>query len=293
MRPLQIIFLCLFLHSFLFSQVDSSAESFFPHHVGNLWQYRFPIGALAWTEKIDSVFVDTVGTIFIRFIYTNHDVNYSTHLWYIIKDSNLVYRDLLPRIPQNDGPLYKLDAKLGETWQTIIDPYPIAKINAIDSISIFGHLVNYKEIFYGWANSSDSIWWNKRTIAEGFGLIRAELEPMPEVYLSGAIINNVQYGFLVSVPYQKILPEDFILHQNYPNPFNPSTTISYQLPEKNFVNLRVFDMLGREVALLVNEEKEKGSHQIRFTPTHLSSGVYLVRLTAGNFSQTTKIIYSK
>lgn len=134
--------------------------------------------------------------------------------------------------------------------------------------------------------------------AEGFGMItrRGSYAIYGEFYLIGAKINGIKYGDTTLLSTQKnknISPVKITLYQNYPNPFNPSTTISYQLPEKNFVNLRVFDMLGREITLLVNEEQEKGSHQIRFTPTHLSSGVYLVRLTAGNFLQTTKIIYSK
>ncbi|MCC5942003.1 MAG: T9SS type A sorting domain-containing protein [Balneolaceae bacterium] len=78
------------------------------------------------------------------------------------------------------------------------------------------------------------------------------------------------------------LPDNFTLHQNYPNPFNPTTVISYELPENSFVSLEVYDMVGRQVASLVNGQVQAGMHQVNFDASGLSSGVYLYRLTAGN-----------
>lgn len=86
------------------------------------------------------------------------------------------------------------------------------------------------------------------------------------------------------------LPETFILSQNYPNPFNPSTTITYHIGIRNQVILRVFDIVGREVAVLVNEIKESGTHSVRWDASHVSSGVYLYRLQAGDFTETKKMI---
>ncbi len=89
------------------------------------------------------------------------------------------------------------------------------------------------------------------------------------------------------------LPADFQLDQNYPNPFNPSTSISYSLPERAFVTLKIYDILGREVASLVNEEKQAGRYQIRFDASNLASGTYVYRLAAGNFIQTKKMVLMK
>jgi hypothetical protein len=75
-------------------------------------------------------------------------------------------------------------------------------------------------------------------------------------------------------------PTEFALRQNYPNPFNPTTAISYQLLADSFVNLRVHDMLGREVAVLVNAERGAGAHNVVWDATSRPSGVYLYRLTA-------------
>ncbi len=88
------------------------------------------------------------------------------------------------------------------------------------------------------------------------------------------------------------IPKEFSLSQNYPNPFNPSTIINYQIPTNSFVALKVFDMLGREIATLVNEEKEAGSYNIEFRMTNyeLPSGVYFYQLRAGNFVESKKMV---
>jgi hypothetical protein len=86
------------------------------------------------------------------------------------------------------------------------------------------------------------------------------------------------------------IPINFSLSQNYPNPFNPSTVISYQLPVTRNVTLKVYDILGNEVAILVNEEKPAGNHKIEFNAGLLSSGVYFYQMKAGSFSQTRKMV---
>ncbi len=85
-------------------------------------------------------------------------------------------------------------------------------------------------------------------------------------------------------------PKDFSLSQNYPNSFNPSTMINFQLPISNYITLKVYDVLGREVATLVNEEKSAGRYSVVFNASDLPSGVYFYRITAeGNSKQFTDI----
>lgn len=84
-------------------------------------------------------------------------------------------------------------------------------------------------------------------------------------------------------------PESFSLSQNFPNPFNPSTTITFSVPEKSNVSLQVYDLLGKEIATLMNEVKAAGNYTINFDASRLSSGVYYYRLVAGNFISVRKM----
>lgn len=90
-----------------------------------------------------------------------------------------------------------------------------------------------------------------------------------------------------------ILPNEYRLNQNYPNPFNPSTTISWQSPVSGQQTLKVYDVLGNEVATLVDEYKSAGMYNVQFTMNNLSSGVYFYQLRAGDFIQTKKMILMK
>jgi predicted extracellular nuclease len=92
---------------------------------------------------------------------------------------------------------------------------------------------------------------------------------------------------------EDVLPVAFGLEQNYPNPFNPSTNIRYELPTGAAVSLRVYDLLGREVATLVNETQAPGRYTVRFDGSSLSSGIYFTRLQAGTFVTMRKMLLVK
>ncbi len=93
---------------------------------------------------------------------------------------------------------------------------------------------------------------------------------------------------------QKI-PTEFVLYQNYPNPFNPSTTISFSIPKRSFVTLKIYDILGNEITTLVNGEKPAGNYNVQFISStkQLASGIYFYRLQAGDFIATKKLILLK
>ena len=88
------------------------------------------------------------------------------------------------------------------------------------------------------------------------------------------------------------IPTEYSI-SNYPNPFNPTTTVNYQLPQNGFVTIKVFDVLGKEVATLVNENKSAGYYNANFDASKLTSGVYIYTITANNFTLSKKMLLVK
>ena len=120
--------------------------------------------------------------------------------------------------------------------------------------------------------------------------INQNLESLESNHRSTEGISEIQWKEQVEV--QKF-PDEFELEQNYPNPFNPITQIKYSIKEAGLVQLRVYDILGKEVANLVNENKEAGYYDIEFNASNLPSGVYICRLTTSGFTQARKMILTK
>lgn len=110
---------------------------------------------------------------------------------------------------------------------------------------------------------------------------------------SYALIDQINFGPTSDVKQIDQNPADYSLKQNYPNPFNPSTVIEFSIPQESFVELKVFDILGNEVATLANDDYAAGNYKADFTGDNLPSGIYVARLTAGNFIQTKKMLLLK
>jgi hypothetical protein len=89
------------------------------------------------------------------------------------------------------------------------------------------------------------------------------------------------------------IPDKFELMQNYPNPFNPSTKIKYSLSAPGYANIKIYNLMGQEIATLLNEEKSAGNYEVKFDGTKLPSGIYFYTLLTGNFVQTKKMVLIK
>ena len=135
-----------------------------------------------------------------------------------------------------------------------LPPYPVTR----DTLSVGKHAVVGEVVGYG---LSDTLWVTVTT--------------------------------LNAVKEEPAGPRGYVLENSYPDPFNPSTTIGYRLPVRSHVALLIFDVLGRKVATLVNEEQNTGSYSISFNAAGLPSGVYFDRLEAGTFSETRKLLLLK
>jgi hypothetical protein len=142
-----------------------------------------------------------------------------------------------------------------------------------------------------------------------FGIIGAENEVADFISIDplngiGTIIGSVGFKNILGLAYAEtgitdviyesiFIPDDYVLEQNYPNPFNPSTKIRYSIPQPSNVVIKFFDILGNEIATLINEEKPAGSYEVEINSSDLVSGVYFYRLQAGNFTETKKMILLK
>ncbi len=138
-------------------------------------------------------------------------------------------------------------------------------------------------------NAYCEIWYNNQWMS-GDGDI---LFQYANDFTVAIITNNISayYSNIVSVDEnENFVINDFSLSQNFPNPFNPSTLIEYKIPKYTFVEIVVYDILGKEIATLVEEYKSKGIHKIQFNSNNLPSGVYIYRIKAGNYSETKKMI---
>jgi hypothetical protein len=110
-----------------------------------------------------------------------------------------------------------------------------------------------------------------------------------------AIVDDLSFGGAVDVKdnNNQEAPNSFILKQNYPNPFNPSTKIEYSIPEESFVNLKVYNVIGQEVATLVNQFQKAGTYRADFNAEGMQSGIYIVKLTANKFTKSIKMTLLK
>jgi hypothetical protein len=161
---------------------------------------------------------------------------------------------------------------IGDTLQFLLDDGTIPLINNPTSSYRIG--VNG----IGWYNRADPSYASGRTPSYENLLLTASIA-VPTAVNEAATRTNV--------------PQQYGLAQNYPNPFNPSTSIKFQLPSKEWVTLKIYDIIGREVATLANGIREAGNYTVQWSAANLSSGVYWYRLTAGTFVQTNKMLLLK
>jgi len=167
--------------------------------------------------------------------------------------------------------------------------YRVASLSASGKITLKsdGQTINSVDlpITGGWQN-----WQSVSSVVYLFG---GQHTIRLDATRGGFNINWFNFDALTNIETTENIPKDFSLSQNYPNPFNPSTCIQYSIGSKEFVTLKVFDVLGNEVATLVNENREAGIYSIEINADILSSGVYYYKIQAGAFIQTKKMILIK
>jgi hypothetical protein len=261
--------------------------AFFPIHFGDIWQYDDGAGGAIEENRMLGDSSGNDGEDFLR-------TSLFGGILYDVKDYHV--RDSAWGAPPYGNLRYKLDADSGESWTLRRDSSGVLRAIVVDVYSalVFGEFpAVIKKIAYVDSATGDELITDY--LASDFGLIRQDLGGSPVRVLRGVRIDGVEYGRLVTdrVGKDELGPERFILGQNYPNPFNPTTTISYEVPEQGLVTLKVFTVLGQEIATLVHAIESPGSRSVRFDGTGLPSGVYFYRLQAGSHAGTKMLMIMK
>lgn len=136
--------------------------------------------------------------------------------------------------------------------------------------------------------------WKITQLIDGVPYREDELIDGQSIDLYSSEINELRLEYIESgLPQESETPISYSLKQNFPNPFNPTTQISYQIPQQQFVKLEVFDLLGRRVSQLVNENQPAGNYTVIFDASNLTSGVYIYRLQAGSYSKVRRLLLVK
>jgi hypothetical protein len=154
--------------------------------------------------------------------------------------------------------------------------------------SIGNTIATLRENTYCSAGTYKSVWLPSTTLPEGTYFCKMTADTF-----SSTITMHRKATATSVFDQSPINISQYVLYQNYPNPFNPATVIRYSLPVNGSVTLKVYDVIGREVAMLMNQEKLAGTYQIPFDASKLPSGIYFYRLTAGSFTQVKKMLMIK
>ena len=189
-----------------------------------------------------------------------------------------------------DGLYHSLDN--GATWN---------KISELNLSFVYSSVVDLSGTYYvsSWTggvytSSNDGTTWSSLGMS-GFGVSTVMVSPNSQDIYLGTKEGKVfkMNASVTGVEGETELPTEFSLSQNYPNPFNPSTTIEFALPVSGKYSLKIFDILGQEVASLINGELNGGMHKITFNAKQLASGMYIYRLTGNNVNITKKMMLMK
>lgn len=283
---LQLLFCSII---FLFITTNLSGQDYFPLEVGNRWDYNVEIHSPGGHISYDTLSI----------LITEKKM-LSNGKEYFVFSSSLsfgFYGSRFARVEDNkiyvyleedstDCFVFRFDIPMGSFYSKCNGAN--VEVLSIDTVFFWGTLdINqYQELY---------------RFSEHFGIYDYYEPGLVTKYysLSGCIISGVSYGNLLVPVYETepTLQTKLSISQNYPNPFNPSTKIKYSVISTQNVIVKVYDLLGREVATLVNQEKPAGSYEAEFSMglihQTLPSGVYFYRLQAGSFVETKKMVLTK
>lgn len=288
------------------------STTFFPHHLGDVWEYYYTDATGSDILQANVVFdsTDTLSNSFItiserliisgdpsNIFFDNYFINMANHVYAIFPTDSLLW--------------FKLNAEKSDIWK-VGDPLPWAIVDSIWQDELFGTTTTFKKIdFYSFIDTASTdttfgIQLEVDILAEGFGIIYRGSGELPYVIsLKGAVIDGVTYGDTTVVgisEFERVplkIPEQIQLNQNYPNPFNLQTTISFALKYPNKITVMIYDITGKEVKKLIdNQLFYAGLHKIRWNGKteeggDAASGFYIYQISTKTQSISQKMLLIK
>lgn len=286
---------------------------FYPLQIGNKWIYERFDYSIDWNTG--NTIIDT--SYFQRRVLGLENKP-NGKKYYKIDDYDFYTKlkfENFERIDSSTGLVYRYDSTLDSTdFECIVDDLMAEKGNQINSSRLYsyynpiGMIFENEDYFNDWSSyrkrngfSGGSFGAEYYSLTQGFGLDSVFVSLIDafdaHIDIKGCVIDGVVYGDTTLTDIdgctEPLLPAHFVLDQNFPNPFNPTTKITWQSPVSAHQTLKVYDMLGNEVATLVDEFRNAGIYEVDFDASKLSSGVYFYQLKAGDFLQTKKMILIK
>ena len=292
---------------------DNSLQ-YYPLSIGDKWTYK--VTGIAYTEEAEEIDYSFTKEVVRNVLLSNGKTYYESKITRSDIE-NLIYT--YERIDSAEGRVYQM---IDGTEVLKFDFKHVPGDTIEQYVDFYGHLVNTVYARDSLVKYDDQWFPSKKYTAwyEDFYLVTARLGLMEYSYtfdfgfenceLMGAYVNGNYYGDTLAVHVddkRTEQPTEFHLYQNYPNPFNPTTTIKYTIPADLFplpgelapiyrgvggglVTLKIYDILGREVATLVNEQQRPGIYNVKLDASGLASGVYYCRLQTGSYSETRKMV---
>jgi hypothetical protein len=293
----------------IFSQNNAD---YFPYKTGDMWEYTLydvPLDTIQSIVINDSV--DESGNIYATFFARNIGPIeppqfgfWDTTKYEIDRNLNVFGFDYFSHTWAN---LYRLNGNADDQWVMFggNGEYVMARIEWIIDTLLLGENRKLMSIcYYATPDSTDTtgLDWYGDMLLKGFGLYRRGSAEAPQfIYLHGAVIDGILYGDTTNVitsVNENIndlnSTSDFTLLQNYPNPFNSSTKIPFKLNIEGIISLTIYDLLGKEVVNLVNQQfYHSGYYEFNWDGKDAASGIYFYTFTSGNFMATKKLILLK
>ena len=263
-------------------------KEFYPLHIGDYWVYEGISGSIPITNTVrvigDTIMPDNNFYFVLKEI--DHTFGYTSFSYRRIDRLGRVF--YWETWNNNSKQYFEFSRNVGDTLKSKFDSF-IYRLND-------KYINSYTELFELNNLQYPDISYTRNDYDKGLGLYRIT----GDLYLSecvGAYVNGeIVWGDTTVTNIEDDINtdlNDYMLFQNYPNPFNPSIKITYNIPQRSNVSLRIYDVLGKEIATLVNEQKEAGTYSIQFDASKLSSGVYIYSIQAGDFLESRKMILMK